>query len=346
MPDPRFFGKVRPFKVKDLVDWTNVTYRDESGVTKTLSGISDISSGGSDKLCYLATLECDIADSIGACFTNRKLSQHLPKGTVVLLTEEPALAFTNVLQHIYPMNMVNMGISAEGTVSSNIDDSAIIADGCFISPAATIGPNVEIGENCHVGPGTVLGFGVKLGKNCSIGANVSIAFSLIGNNTIIHQGASIGQDGFGYVYDKASSMHSKIPQLGRVIIDNDVEIGANTTIDRGSLNDTVIADGCRIGDLVHIAHNVKIGRRTIIIAQVGISGSCTIGEDVVLAGQVGVADHVVIGSKARIAAKSGVIKDVAEGESVMGYPAKPIKRFWRETVALGRLIRNTNSNSK
>lgn len=345
MPDPRFFGPARPFDVQDLIDWTGATCSDVVGLDKACSGISDLKDGGDGKLCYLVDINSHIADNIAVCFTTEPLAERLPANTIVLVTNNPVLAFAVSVNQIYPTVPGHSIGPTRDSSGSIIADSSQTGLGCSIAAGSFIGPNVLIGDNCIIASGAVLGAGVKIGDNCVIGANVSITFSILGDNAVIHQGASIGQDGFGFTFDEVNATHTKIPHLGRVVIKNDVEVGANTTIDRGSLGDTIIGDGCRIGDLVHIAHNVEIGRRAIIVAQVGISGSCKIGDDVILAGQVGIADHVVIGSKVRVAAKSGVIKDVAEGESVMGYPAKPIKRFWRETVALGRLIRNSKPDS-
>ena len=200
-----------------------------------------------------------------------------------------------------------------------------------MSAGAVIGAGTRIGHGTFVGPGVVLGAG------CVIGAHVTLSHCMIGRRALIHPGVRIGQDGFGFVPTSAGPV--KIPQLGRVIIGDDVEIGANTTIDRGTLEDTVIGDGTKIDNLVQVGHNVEIGRGCIITSQVGISGSCRIGDGVVIGGQGGLADHVTVGAGAQIAAKTGVMRAIAPGEVVMGYPARPIRHFWREIAMVSRLTR-------
>lgn len=181
-------------------------------------------------------------------------------------------------------------------------------------------------------PNVVIAQGCKIGKNCRIGNNASIAYSIIGDNCYIYTGARIGQDGFGFQF--MNGQHHRIPQLGRVIIGNDVEIGANACIDRGALDDTIIGDGSRIDNLVQIAHNDKLGRGCVIVSQVGIAGSCTLGDYVVLGGQVGLADHLNIGSGAQVAAQSGAMRDIEAGAVVMGSPCVPIKDFMRQVSFL------------
>jgi UDP-3-O-[3-hydroxymyristoyl] glucosamine N-acyltransferase len=174
----------------------------------------------------------------------------------------------------------------------------------------------------------VIAQGCKIGANCRIGSNASIAYSIIGNNCYIYTGARIGADGFGF--QLMAGQHHRIPQLGRVIIGNDVEVGANTCIDRGALDDTIIGDGTRIDNLVQIAHNDKLGRGCVIVSQVGIAGSCTLGDYVVLGGQVGLADHLNIGSGAQVAAQSGAMRDIEAGAVMMGSPCVPFKDYMRQ----------------
>jgi len=183
----------------------------------------------------------------------------------------------------------------------------------------------------------VIGPGCAIGAGGVIGAQVTIAFALIGDHVLIHPGARIGQDGFGFV--SGPDGHLKIPQLGRVIIQDDVEIGANTTVDRGAGPDTVIGEGTKIDNLVQIGHNVRIGRHCVIAGQVGISGSTVLGDFVALGGKVGLSDHVTLGSGAQVAALSGVMRDIPPGEVHMGIPARPIREFMRETALLSRLAK-------
>jgi UDP-3-O-[3-hydroxymyristoyl] glucosamine N-acyltransferase len=200
-----------------------------------------------------------------------------------------------------------------------------------------IGAKAVIGKRTHIGANAVIGDGVVVGDDCRISPNATLSHCIIENRVIIHAGVQIGQDGFGFVPSKDG--HRKVPQLGRVVVHDDVEIGANTTIDRGAAGDTVVGAGTKIDNLVQIGHNVEIGRRCIIVSQVGISGSCKIGDGAVIGGQAGFADHVTVGEGAQIAAKTGVMRDVGPGEVVMGYPARPIRQFWRDVAAVSRLTR-------
>jgi UDP-3-O-[3-hydroxymyristoyl] glucosamine N-acyltransferase len=200
-----------------------------------------------------------------------------------------------------------------------------------------IGAGAQIGQDSVICAGAVIGPNVTIGRSCSIGAHVTIVCSMLGNNVIVHPGCSIGQDGYGFV--PGPKGHVKIPQTGRVIIQNDVEIGANTTIDRGALRDTMIGEGTKIDNLVQIAHNVTIGRHCIIVSQVGLSGSTTIGDGVLLGARVGTNNHVIIGDGAQIAATSIVHGDVPPGAKYGGTPAKPVKQWFREMMLLERLAK-------
>ena len=219
-----------------------------------------------------------------------------------------------------------------------IDPSAKIGDGVTLAPGVIIGPHVEIGDGARVGPSTVIGRGVTVGRDCQIGSNVSITHAHIGDGVVVLPGSQIGQPGFGFASGPGG--HIKIPQIGRVIVQDKVEIGACTTIDRGALGDTVIGEGTKIDNLVQIGHNTHIGRHCMIVSQVGISGSCEIGDFVVMGGQVGIADHVTIGDGARLAARTGVIPGkLAGGQDYGGLPARPVKDWLRESVALTKLAK-------
>ena len=193
-----------------------------------------------------------------------------------------------------------------------------------VDPLAVIGPRAEIGAGTLIGAGAVIGPDVRIGRNCAIGAGATMLHALIGDRVIIHPGARIGQDGFGYLPQPARAIR-KIPQTRRVIIQDDVEIGANTTIDRGATRDTVIGEGTKIDNLVQIGHNCSIGRHCLIVSQVGISGSATVGDFVMLGGQVGVADHITIGAGAMLGARAGVMSDVPAGARWGGFPAEPAR---------------------
>ncbi len=198
-----------------------------------------------------------------------------------------------------------------------------------------IGAEASIGRGTTIAAGSVIGYRVYVGRDCYIGPNATLTHALVGNRVTIHAGASIGQDGFGFAMGRAG--HQKVPQIGRVIIQDDVEIGANTTIDRGALRDTVIGEGTKIDNLVQIGHNVVVGRHCIIVAQTGISGSAELGDFVALGGQVGVVGHVKIGAGAQIAGSSNVRGDVPPGVRWGGTPAKPTRLWFRELTILRQL---------
>ncbi len=206
----------------------------------------------------------------------------------------------------------------------------VIGAGAELHPTAVIGAGAEIGERCVLGANVVIGPGVKIGADCIIGAAASVHFSILGDRVRLLAGARLGEDGFGFVEGPDGVV--RLPQLGRVIVGDDVEIGANTTIDRGALGDTVIGAGAKIDNLVHIGHNVQIGRNCFIAGQVGFAGSSRAGNGVMMGGQAGVADHVAIGDAARVAAQAGLVRDVPAGESWGGTPAMP-QRVWLRAAA-------------
>lgn len=338
MPDPRFFRRAGPFSVREIAAWTDAKPSGDGDLDLPISDLADLTQSTSNDLCYLSIAEYATADSAcGVCLTTAELSHKAPPNSIVLVVKDPQAAFAVAAEAFYPhlpetiMKAVPTpsGAFVDGTVKLGVD--------VVIEAGAVVGQKAEIGARTRIGPGVVIGAGVVVGQDCQIGANASLMACLIGDSVVIHPGVCIGQDGFGFVFDSVLGRHLKVLQLGRVVIGNDVEIGSNTTIDRGALADTVIGAGCRIDNQVQIAHNVSLGERCIVVSQVGISGSCKIGSDVVLAGQVGLADHLTIGQGAQVAAKSGVMRDIAPGQAVMGYPAKPIRTFWREVAVLSRL---------
>ncbi|MGB7076378.1 MAG: UDP-3-O-(3-hydroxymyristoyl)glucosamine N-acyltransferase, partial [Xanthobacteraceae bacterium] len=228
--------------------------------------------------------------------------------------------------------------------AAHVHPSARLEANVTIDPLAVIGPRAQIGAGTVVAAGAVIGPDVCLGRDCAIGAGSTIVHALIGDRVIIHPGVRIGQDGFGYL--PSARGHQKIPQVRRVVIQDDVEIGANTTIDRGGMRDTTIGEGTKIDNLVQIGHNCSIGRGCLIVSQVGISGSVTIGDFAVLAGQVGVADHVSIGAGAVLGGKAGVMTDVPPGARWGGFPAEPGLDWKRGVALLRRLVRNARQSEK
>ncbi len=254
---------------------------------------------------------------------------HVPSRVVV---DKPQEAMLMLLPRLYPARDHSPSVDP----TARIGRGAKIGAGVTLEAYAVIGDGADIADGAWIGSGCSVGDGVKMGKQARLFPGVTVyAGSEIGDRSVIHSGARIGSDGFGYVF--SSGAHQKIPHVGRCIIENDVEIGANTTIDRGSIDDTVIGAGSKIDNLVQIGHNVKVGKLCMIMAQVGIAGSTTIGDGCVLAGQAGLGGHIMIGAGARIAGQSGVFGNVPPGESWSGYPARPHRESLRATGALFRL---------
>jgi UDP-3-O-[3-hydroxymyristoyl] glucosamine N-acyltransferase len=247
----------------------------------------------------------------------------VPDGCIPLAVSSTHLALALILRDLY-------SIRTDGI------DKTLIEDGCNISSSANIGEGCVIKKGTFIGHNTTILHCVEIGENSHIESNVTIGFSIIGNEAYIKAGARIGQQGFGFHID--GSKITDIPQVGRTLIGNNVQIGANCTIDRGSLSDTIIGDNVRIDDMVHIAHNVEIGDGCAIAAQTGIAGSTKVGRECVFGGQVGIAGHLAIGDNVVIAAQSGIIRDVKSGARVAGYPGVNIVNWHRQNVILRRLV--------
>ncbi|MDD3925778.1 MAG: UDP-3-O-(3-hydroxymyristoyl)glucosamine N-acyltransferase [bacterium] len=261
-------------------------------------------------------------------------------GKPLLLVENPRLAFAKILKVFAWKDEAPAGIHPTAVVGDNFNAPGDVS----IQANVYIGKNVTLGDKVVIYPGVHIGDNVKIGSYTIIYPNVTIYSQIsIGKKVIIHAGAVIGSDGFGYV--KSSNYHYKVPQIGTVIIEDYVEIGANVTIDRATTGATIIKDGTKIDNLVHIGHNVNVGEKSIVVAQVGISGSVKIGNRVILAGQVGVKDHTSIGADTIVGAHSGVISDLEEGSFVSGYPARPhheqmrIQAYLRKLPEMAKALR-------
>lgn len=331
MVDANFYHKKENVTLADVAEVTSAVLQDADKKNEKIADIATMASAGAEDICFFydrKSKEKAAEMKAKACVTTADLAQFVPQGVIPLICENPKLAFIALNEYMYAEHKPQSGIDS----SAKIADSAKIGKGCFIGAYAVIGENVEIGDNCVIEPHVVINHNCKIGSNCRIASGASVSYAIIGNDCYIYSGARIGHDGFGFQF--MNGQHHRIPQLGRVIIGNDVEIGANACIDRGALDDTIVADGCRIDNLVQIAHNDKLGRGCVIVAQVGIAGSCTLGDFVVLGGQVGLADHLNIGSGAQIAAQSGVMRDVDAGAVVMGSPCVPFKDFMRQVAFL------------
>ena len=331
MVDTRFYDKKENVTLADVAKVTDSVLQNVDNSAAAVSDIATMQKAGDTEICFFYDRKSkELASQMKAlaCVTTADLVSFVPQGVAVLVNENPKMAFIKLNEFMYSLRKPDTGIDA----TAKIAKSAKIGKDCFIGANVVIGENVEIGDNCRIEPNVVIDEGCVIGARTRIASNASISYALIGSDCYIYSGARIGHDGFGF--QLINGQHHRINQLGRVIIGNDVEIGANACIDRGALDDTVIGDGCRIDNLVQIAHNDKLGRGCVIVAQVGIAGSCTLGNYVVCGGQVGLADHLNIGDGVQIAAQSGVMRDIEAGSVMMGSPCVPFKDFMRQVAFL------------
>ena len=342
MNEPVFLRYSRGLTLDEIAALTGATLAPSAPRSRRVVNVAPLDRASPHDLAFFDSKKFSAqaaATHAGVCLTTAALSGDLPPKVAILTVKDPYRAFVAVAREMFPQALRPSSLSGAGNFAgAHVDASARVEDGVSINPGAVIGPGVEIGSGSIIGANAVIGTGVKIGRDCSIGATTTISETLIGDRVIIHPGCKIGQDGFGFVM--GGKGHLKIPQVGRVIIQDDVEIGAGTTIDRGAIRDTVIGEGTKIDNLVQVGHNVSIGRHCILVAQTGISGSSTLEDFVVLGARVGLANNVTIGEGAQIAAISNVHGDVPPGARWGGTPAKPIKLWFREMKALARLARD------
>jgi UDP-3-O-[3-hydroxymyristoyl] glucosamine N-acyltransferase len=347
MTEPFYFEPARKLTVGEIVRLTGAEPREGTPLGRSISNIAPLDRAGPHDLTFLDNPK--YADQLtttraGACLTTSRFEKNTPDGLAILRARDPYRAFVTVMRELYAEALRPSSLfDAKGVApGSFVHASARLENGVVVDPGAVIGPRAEIGCGTVIGPNAVIGPRVRVGRDCSIGAGATLMHCLIGDSVIIHPGCHIGQDGFGYVLDQGA--HAKVPQIGRVIIQDNVEIGAGTTIDRGAIRDTVIGEGTKIDNLVQVGHNVSIGRHCIIVAQTALSGSTTLEDMVVLGGRVAVNNHVRIGEGAQIAATSNVNGDVPPGGRYGGTPAKPVKQWFREMLVLEQLAQGNRSD--
>jgi UDP-3-O-[3-hydroxymyristoyl] glucosamine N-acyltransferase len=340
MPD--LFPVERELTIGEIVALTRAKPRAGTPLDRRIGNIAPLDTARASDISFLDNkkyLGQLAATRAGACLLKPHFADAAPDALAVLVTAEPYRAFVAVARALFPAALRPSSLFGTNgrAASANVHASARIEAGVTIDPLAVIGPGAEIGAGTLIAAGAVIGPRVAIGRDCAIGAGATVLCALIGDRVIIHPGVRIGQDGFGYLPSPRG--HQKIPQNRRVIIQDDVEIGANSTIDRGSTRDTIVGEGTKIDNLVQIAHNVSIGRHCLIAGQVGISGSARVGDFVMLGGKVGIADHVTVGAGASLGAQSGVMADVPAGARWIGSPAQPVRDFMKGVAVLRRLAR-------
>ena len=319
-----FFKNTGPHDINNLLELVNLTRTNFS--EEKINDIKDLYSSQNKDITFLHSKKyIDIAKSTKAsyCITTENLKSFLPDSCKPIISDKVLLHTAQITKIFYPESVTDdFDNTVEDINKTNFKEKVKFGRNVLI------GKNVNIGLNCLIGHNSIIEKNVSIGNNCSIGSNVIIRNSLIKNNVYILDGSIIGKKGFGFFPDKISNY--RYPQIGIVIIEDNVEIGCGSTIDRGSLSNTIIGKNTYLDNQIHIAHNVKIGENCIIAGQVGFAGSSTLGNNVMIGGQAGVSGHLKIGNNVQIGGGSGVIKNIPDNTKVMGYPAKDLKNFIRE----------------
>lgn len=335
MADTRFYRRAGPFSLAQVAASVDAEPVSPNNAPFLLQDIATLEDARPDELTVFTDIRYldQLARSeAGAILTSDSLIHHVSDQRRILRVNNPRLAFAKAGYMFYPQTAPTPGIAASAVVHS----TAKVGEGSQIDAGAVLEADVEVGQGCVVGYNSVLRQGVRIGNNVKIGSNCSISHSVLGDRVEVASGVTIGSEGFGFVPGPTGLL--RMLQIGVVIIENDVKLGANCTIDRGATTETRIGAGSVLDNQVHIAHNVKIGRNCVLCGQVGIAGSTVVGDGVMIGGQAGIADHLSIGDGAQISAKCGVIRDVAKNTAVAGYPAIPVKAWHRQTLGLAKLF--------
>jgi UDP-3-O-[3-hydroxymyristoyl] glucosamine N-acyltransferase len=336
----RFFPPSSAPSLAEVAGWCGATLAVDADPSRAIRDVGPLDQAGPGDLTFLDNpryLDALKRTRAAAALVAPRYASAAPESCAALIAPDPYRAMALVMARLYPSAIKPGSVFGEIGISptASVHPSARLETGVIVDPGAVIGRGAEIGAGTIIGANAVVGPEVRIGRDGSVGASTTIMAALIGDRVIIHPGSHIGQDGFGFALGARG--HLKVPQIGRVIVQDDVEIGAGVTIDRGANRDTVIGEGAKIDNLVQIGHNVVIGRHAVLVAQSGVSGSSAIGDFAALGGQAGIAGHLRIGAGAQVAAAAGVMTDVPAGERWAGAPAKPVREFFREVAAIKRL---------
>ena len=319
-----------PFDLSDICRRVPLAY--DGGADILIQGVNSLAAASPSEMAFAdaETPTADVGASRAGAVVVAPGFGPVP-GRRLLSSANPRLTFVQISE-LFLVREAFTGVDPRAAV----DATAILGEGVSVGPCAVVTAGACIGPRTRIGPGAVVGQGVRIGADCLVGPNVSIlAQARVGDRCTLHAGVTVGGDGFGFVW--AGDHHHKVPQLGTVVIEDDVEIGCNSCVDRATFGTTRVGRGTKIDNLVQVAHNVELGEHVILVSQAGLAGSVTVGPGAILSGQVAVTDHVKIGAGARIGGQSGVTGDVDAGVALFGTPARPLKQAFREQAALGRL---------
>jgi len=335
MPDPQFFANAGPLRLAEIAKAIDAVLAEGANPDLQIADVAPLDTAGAGDLCFLDNpryLAAFRSSNASACIVDPSYAEQAPGAMALLLTKSPYRAYALAARALYPDSAVEPGVHPAAQVAASVR----FGDRVRIEAGAVIGERVEIGDGVRVGANVVIDEAVEIGADTVIGSNASLSHCKVGARVNLHPGVRIGNRGFGFAVGREGSLD--VPQLGRVIIEDDVEIGANSTIDRGSGPDTVIGAGSKIDNLVQIGHNVTIGRGCIVVAQAGIAGSTKLEDHVTLAAQGGIAGHLVIGAGAQVGAQAGVMRDVPPNTGVVGAPARPRREFFRLQAMFNRML--------
>lgn len=348
MEHPGFFERAGPFPLARILEVSEAEVASGSDTSLEIHDVLPLDEAGAGQVSFFDNpkyLSSYTETKAAACFVAEKYADRAPDGMIVLKTNQPYRSFALALTMFYPDAVrPTSGMQMTGTFADGVHETAALEPNVVVEPGAYIGPQAHIGSGSIIASGAHIGYRVHIGRDCYIGPNSAVTNSLVGNQVILHAGTCIGQDGFGFAMGPGG--HLKVPQIGRVIIQDTVEIGAGTTIDRGALKDTVIGEGTKIDNLVQIGHNVMIGRHCVIVSQVGIAGSAVLEDGVVIGGQAGVSGHVKVGAGAQIAATSSVRSEVPPGARWGGTPARPVSVWFREIALVQKLAEERSAKNR